>query len=503
MRLAIIDLGTNSVRFDVHEIGPENEVYRLHREKLMIRLGEGVFMKGRLNAQSMELCIAAFRSFKRTMTDFKVHRVIAFGTATLREAKDAEKLINRIKRETDIHLRILPGEEEARLIARGILTNEIGLRGSYALVDIGGGSTEVIACQGKEVLAKTSFELGTARLQQVFLKSIPPKAVPGNLHPIDQLRRHIRGTLLYRLVSENWPKRNRILGSSGTVKALLKIIKRRTGKNFISRDDLKSLVKEMATMNRSDLMRISGMEARRVDMILAGAILLEECMNAFRAEKVEATEFSLRDGILDEQIEILNSHRNLLKHDPIQDLFETAKDLGAKEKELSQAIKTAEILFEKLKSLHRLGPDWKVYLIAGALLHDSGRSISAINSAEHSAYVARYADVPQFEDWESELIALLCFHSKTGKLQKKELPFKKDKSTQRAFLKLLAILRLVAAISFQRSESIPVQRVRVNGKRVTLSLSRRSKPALGMLRVDQRKSLFEDVFKKNLQIEQV
>jgi len=503
MRLAIIDLGTNSVRFDVHEVGPENEVYRLHREKLMIRLGEGVFLKGRLDPHSAELCIEAFKSFRRTMTDFKVLRVIAFGTATLREAKDAERLINRIKRETSIHIRILPGEEEARLIARGILSNEVGLRGSYALVDIGGGSTEVIACQGRKILTKASFELGTARLQQVFLKAIPPKVVPKNLHPIEQLRRHIRGTLLYRLVSENWPKRNRILGSSGTVKALHKIIKKRTDDNFISRSNLKDLIEEMSSMSRDKLMRIPGMEASRVDMILAGAILLEECMNAFRAERVEPTEFSLRDGILDEQVEILKANRNLLKHDPVKDLFETAKDLGAKEAELHQAVRQAEVLFDRLKPIHRLKPEWKIYLLAGALLHDCGKSISAIGSSEHSAYVARYADVPQFEDWESDFIALLCLHSKTGKLQKKELPFRSDKITQKAFLKVLALLRLVAAISFQRSQSLPIQRVKIDANRVVLSLSKRSKPALGLLRADQRKSLFEDVFKKSLQIEQV
>lgn len=502
MRLAIIDLGTNSVRFDVHEIGPDNAVYRLHREKLMIRLGEGVFMKGRLDASSAELCIEAFKSFRRTMTDFKVHRVVAFGTAALREARDADRLIRRIYRETEIQVRIIPGDEEARLIARGILKNEIGLRGSYALIDIGGGSTEVVACQGRQILAKTSFELGTARLQQVFLKSIPPVARPGTLHPIEQLRRHIRGTLLYRIVSENWPKRNRILGSSGTVKALLKIIKRRTDDDFIDRQGLKEVIREMSEMTREEMLRIPGMEARRVDMLLAGAILLEECMNAFHAERVEATEFSLRDGILDEQIEILKAHRHLLKHDPVQDLIETAKDLGAREPELNQALNVAETLFNRLRPLHRLGDEWKIYLQAGALLHDCGKSISAIDSDHHSAYVARNADVPLFEDWESRLIADLCLHAKTGKIQKKELPFKGDRSMQRTFLKLLAILRLVAALSFQRSKSVQIQRVKIDRSRVVLTVSRRSKGALGLLRADQRKGLFEDLFKKTLHLEQ-
>jgi len=503
MRLAIIDLGTNSVRFDVHEIGPENEVYRLHREKLMIRLGEGVFLKRRLDDGASDLCIQAFKSFQRTLTDFKVQRVIAFGTSALREAKDSEKLIRRLQKETGIRVRIIAGEEEARLIARGIMSNEVGLRGSYALVDIGGGSTEVVACQGKKVVAKASFELGTARLQQVFLKTTPPVAKPGALHPIELLRRHIRGTLLYHIVSENWPKRKRILGSSGTVKALIRIMRRRDDVEYIDRASLRVLIDEMSVMSRQELLRIPGIETRRVDMLLAGAILLEECMNAFQAERVEATEFSLRDGILDEQIEMLTARRHLLTHDPVMDLFETAKDLGGKESELNQAWAFADTLFDKLKPLHKLSSDWKVYLVAGALLHDCGKSISAIASSQHSAYVAHFADVPQFEDWESDLIADLCLHAKAGKIPKKDLPFKGDKIKQKVFIKLLALLRIVAAMTFQRSTSLAIQKIRIEKTRVAIQISKRARASLGVLRADQRKGLFEDVFKRTLQFEQV
>ncbi len=470
---------------------------------MMIQLGAGVFLKGRLSVASADLCVEAFKNFKRTMTDFKVNRIVAFGTAALREAKDSERLIRRIHKEAGIKIRIIPGDEEARLIARGVLKNEVGLRGAFAIIDIGGGSTEVIACQSKKVVARASFELGTARLQQVFLKSSPPKAEPGKPSPIEDLRRHIRGSLLYRVVSENWPRSRRILGSSGTVKAILKIIKRRTSQSYIDPKSLRDLVNEMSTMKKSQLLRIPGMESNRVDMILSGAILLEECVNAFKTERVEPTEFSLRDGILDEQVEILKSNRHLLQQDPIDDLFETAKDLGGKPDELNLALKVSDDVFERLKPIHKLNGNWKIYLHAGALLHDCGKSISAINSSEHSAYVARFADIPRFEDWESEFIAQLCLRAKSGKVQKKDLPFKGDRLRQRAFIKVLALLRLVAALSFQRSRSIPIERVRVDGARVIIQIPRRSKASLQILLADPKKNLFEDVFKKSIHFELV
>lgn len=501
MRLAIIDLGTNSVRFDVHEIGPDNEVYRLHREKLMIRLGEGVFLKKRLNRGSTELCVTAFKSFQRTMKDFKVNRVIAFGTAALREAKDSERLIRRLFRETGIQIRIIPGEEEARLIGRGVLANDPDLKGSYTIVDIGGGSTEVVSCRGRKMFERASFELGTARLQQIFLKSIPPVKPKSGLHSLEILRRHIRGTLLYKIVSEDWSKTKRIVASSGTAKALLKIIKKRTERDFIDRKSLRELVVEMSTMSRSELLTIPGMEHNRVDMILAGAILLEECMNAFQSDEVITTEFSLRDGILDEQIEILAKQKKHLRDETLDDLVETAKDLGARPDEIYQATQIAELLFDRLRSLHKLSAEWKIYLIAGAILQDCGRSISAIGSHQHSAYVARYADVPKFENWESDFISELCFYAKSGKIQKKDLPFRGDKRTTRAFYKLVAILRLVTALSFQRARSISIERLKIEPRRVTLSLSKRSQARLALLRADQKRNLFEEVFKRSLFLE--
>lgn len=504
MRLAIIDLGTNSVRFDVHELGPDGEIYKLHREKLMIRLGEGVFLKERLDAKSTRVCIDVFKSFKKTIDDFKVHRVVAFATSALREARDGDKLIRDIKRKTGIQVRIISGEEEARLIARGVLSNEISLRGRLALVDIGGGSTEVAICNGKNIMRVASFPLGTARLQQIFLKTIPPAAGKGKkTDAIENLRRHIRGVLLYRLVEEDWPKASRIIGSSGTVRALSKIVKKVYGSQAILRKELAELVQSMSTMTRSELLKAPGMESHRVDMILAGAILLQECMNAIHADRVEGTEFSLRDGILDEQFEYLHEQKKLLVHDPIRDLYETALELNGDENQIKQGMSVSSTLFDKFRALHRMKPQWKQYLVAASILHDTGRTISPINSEAHAGYIAKFADVPVFEDWESKLISELCLRHKNGKLLKKDLPFKKNKPLLKVYVKLLAILRLSSAFSFQRQTPVIIDKVKIEPKRVTLLISKRNSPQLAVLRADQRKQLFEEVFRRELTIEYI
>ena len=148
MRLAIIDLGTNSVRFDVHELTAERKTTLLHREKLMIRLGEGVFSTRKLNPRASKRALQAFMRFKSLASALRVQKVIAFATSALREAQDAEKLIHQIRNRTGIDIRIISADEEAKLIATGILANEPLPKGIFALVDIGGGSTEISVLDG-------------------------------------------------------------------------------------------------------------------------------------------------------------------------------------------------------------------------------------------------------------------------------------------------------------------------------------------------------------------
>src|SRR4051794_25043244 len=164
MRLAIIDLGTNSVRFDVHQISssslkPGLSEKRLHREKLMVRLGQNVFTRGKLDPAAMARTVEAFRSFSRTLRDLKVDRVLAFATSALREASDSTKLIERVRARTGIELRVISGVEEARLIALGFLANTSPPEERFGLIDIGGGSTEVSIIKNKETLHSTSFNL--------------------------------------------------------------------------------------------------------------------------------------------------------------------------------------------------------------------------------------------------------------------------------------------------------------------------------------------------------
>lgn len=499
MRVAIIDLGTNSVRFDVHQLGPGRRAHQLHREKLMIRLGQGVFLDGRLDREAVNRALEAFASFKRTAADLHVDRVVAFGTSALREAADGERLLGLIRKRTGIEVRVITGGDEARLIAIGILQHERIPKGRFALLDIGGGSTEVSVCRGKDLLLSDSFALGAARLQQVFLRSSPPRPTPADPNPIDHLRRYIKSVILPKILADDWPRVERILGSSGTIRAIARTLRKKGGGAF-DRGELRKLVKAMSGMTTTQLLGLPGMEPRRVDMILAGAILLEECMDALGAKKVSPTEFSLRDGILEEQLRLLSRQKRSPVAFHLGDLSTKARKLGAHETHFKQVAALSEALFHRLARLHRLHPRWRIYLTAAATLHDVGEGISPTRHEEHSYYIVKNSDFPAMEPWETDFIAELCLLHRGGKV---DPGLFKEKARRLAFLKLLALLRVADSLDRGHKAATVIRAVRIRRRKVELVVTGRGSIDLECLRAEQKKGLFEDVFGRELVIVKV
>jgi exopolyphosphatase/guanosine-5'-triphosphate,3'-diphosphate pyrophosphatase len=289
-RLAIIDLGTNSVRFDVYAVNENGETERLHREKRMVRLGEGIFKRGRLELKAEARVHQALHDFSRMMQQWGVDAVSAYATSAMREARleDRKKFLGEIQRRHGIRMSVISGAREARLIALGILQNETLPPGHFALIDIGGGSTELSYCTGRKISSSRSLKLGALRLQQLYLTHQPPKS-------LDLLAlRAAFGEVLPRTL----PKAEVVLGSSGTIRSLQRMAAL-SGRPF-NPDFVRALNIKMASLDRKGLLKIPGMEEKRADLILAGSLIFEELITRVGAKRLRATSYSLRDGALAE-----------------------------------------------------------------------------------------------------------------------------------------------------------------------------------------------------------
>jgi exopolyphosphatase/guanosine-5'-triphosphate,3'-diphosphate pyrophosphatase len=500
MRIAIIDLGTNSVRFDIHHLGPKSQLRRLHREKIMVRLGTGIFLNGKLDSNAIRRTLQALGRFKRIADQYRVKKIIAFGTSALREAADRDRFLSEIHARTGIHIRVISGAEEAHLIARGILAGERKkrrfnrLKDPFALVDIGGGSTEISICHGNSVIHSQSFPVGTARIQQLFLRRSPPPAIE-----VAKARQYIRNIIFETVLPERWPAVKQVFGSSGTIRAVERILRKSSKAGKIKRTQIASLVRDMAAMSTSELLEIAQMEAKRVDMILSGTLIFDECMDILGAEIAETTEFSLRDGILEEELELHQqgkSDSHLALH--LSDLHEKAKLLGADEDHLKRTSQLASDLFQKLRPLHKLKPGWEVYLVAAMILRDTGEAINVHEHPLHSAYIVRNSDLPAMDGWEIDFIANLCLHHENTKTGNGDLNFTKNKTKRETFLKLLALLKVADALDSGPEFVLKLKSIRIRKKEIEITYTGKDLTGLETLNIEKRSDFFEKVFNRKI-----
>lgn len=305
-RFGIVDLGSNSVRFDIYEVRGRNKTERIHRERQMIRLGDDIFVTGRFQAAAVDRTLHAFDAIHAVADKFNVKKIVAFGTSALRESKDGPDLVAKISERTEITIQTISGQEEAHLIAKGILANEKTPDGLFGLVDIGGGSTEICICRDKKMLDGYSFNLGANRLNQLF----PCREVTGNKTPkpevLSQLKNHIRDIIKGISRVRDWPQVPTIIGSSGTIRAFRKIMKNNGSRvDPFQKKALSKLVSRISEMGPEQILEIPGTDPKRSDLILPGGILLEEIVDLLGADLVYTTNCTLRDGILQGELEAI------------------------------------------------------------------------------------------------------------------------------------------------------------------------------------------------------
>lgn len=292
MRLAIIDLGTNSLRFDVFDIFSRSEAKEIHREREMLNLGDELFLSRSLHSELVDRAVERLRRIGARSTELAVDKTIAIGTSALREATDSAEFVARVAGETGILINIVDGGEEAQLIAEGIIANEPDASGPCALIDIGGGSTEVSVVRERKVVFSASIPLGASRVRQLYSLDAPAHA---HEQDIARARQEIRGLLTHSLAGEIFTGIEIFFGSSGTLRSLARLY---SDTALLSLEKVTSIVRAIRSMTIEQMLSIPGMEASRSPLIYAGAILTEELLHSCAATEIRITKYSLRHGVL-------------------------------------------------------------------------------------------------------------------------------------------------------------------------------------------------------------
>lgn len=299
--IGIIDLGTNSIRLEIFRSKNQEKVDSILKLRAMPRIGEGVFSTKSLSDSAIKRTIAELIFFKEKSKEFELDKLILTGTSALREASNAKDFVSKVLQTTGLELKILSGEQEAYYIAKANIELNQELPKTYAMADIGGGSTEINICQNKEIVFSHSFDLGSLRLHQDFLKTNPPES----LTSIEEMRSFIKNNLKEIPIPTNL-KPEVLVGTSGSIKTIAKLPSSKTidtnDETCIELDALRKLNQEMSKMTLEELKNIQNMDQPRADLALAGSILLEEILNHLKLSKVKISLLSLRHGILVEEL---------------------------------------------------------------------------------------------------------------------------------------------------------------------------------------------------------
>ncbi|MBI4929421.1 MAG: Ppx/GppA family phosphatase [Bacteroidetes bacterium] len=308
MKIAIIDLGTNTFNIFIAELFPDKTYRKLYKSKISVKLGEGGINKNFIKKKPFKRGIKALKKHKRTIEEFGAEKIIAFATSAIRGASNREDFIRAAKEKTGIDIQIISGDKEAELIYYGVRSAVKMNDKSSLILDIGGGSTEFIIANKKEILWKQSFLLGAARLLEKFKPSDPIKK-----EEIKQIENYLEENLqpLFDMMKKN--PAVELIGSSGSFDSLaemiayrfydISILKGKTEYDF-NFDDCEKMYEVIRKSTAKDRSHMKGLSKMRVDMMVVSAIFVDFIILRLRLKKMRLSKYSLKEGVL---WELLNS----------------------------------------------------------------------------------------------------------------------------------------------------------------------------------------------------
>jgi exopolyphosphatase/guanosine-5'-triphosphate,3'-diphosphate pyrophosphatase len=487
--LAAIDVGTNSVKLELARPLPNGSFETLHEERDPVRPGEGVFKTGWISADVADRLLSTLRRYGALCRRFRA-RVRAVATSAVREAKNKNEIIERVRREAGLSLEVVSGREEARLICLGVLHGRPARAGALC-IDIGGGSTEVASAVGERPTNLWSISLGAVRLTELFDSS-------GRIHgrQLEQMREYAQEAVSNRLPV--LPKRlpRHALGSSGTIKAVISFAAPE-GTAHVGSGHLTRAIGQLIEMGPEG--RRKRFEPRRADIIVAGAVILEALALHLKLESITAVDRGLRDGILVD----LMRRRTASQGDGW--VMQAAEALGRRfqfdEAHGRQAARISLALFDALRPVHGLPLATRSFLEVAALLHDIGNSVSYAKHHRHTYYLINNADIPGLADREREIVACIArFHRRslpdTGHPDLANL----TRAEAQQVRKLATLLRV--ADSLDRGHHQPVQALSVSSRRqnTLLHLDVGGHIDLELWDFEREAKVFKDVFGRTLSL---
>jgi exopolyphosphatase/guanosine-5'-triphosphate,3'-diphosphate pyrophosphatase len=503
--LAALDIGTNSIHLVVARPVNGDGFETLTREREVVRLGTGGGDMKMLTPDAIERGVACLRRMRGIAEGFDAV-VRAVATSATREAVNSREFIQRAEQEAGVHIDVISGIEEARLIHLGVLQAVPVFDRRLLLIDVGGGSTELLIGECGETLAARSLKLGAVRLTDRFFPGgdVTPKAVKACRNYIRSLIEHFNRDVAGLGFDV-------AVASSGSAETVARIVHAQTGSEPLrtyncfefTRAHLDAVLEELTShRTTSTRIKVKGLEANRADIIVAGALILSTTAQTFGVEAFTYSEAALREGVLLDTMSRLRGtdgagamhHLRDVSRRSIRQLIDRCDDDPAHSVHVAAL---AVALFDAIPSLHD----------AGALLANVGLVVAHSKHHLHAYYMIRNSELAGLTDGEIEVIAQVArYHRKSEPKQSHEAFAALGDDDQRLVRSLAAVLRV--AIGLDRRHEGRVAGVKVehaidgDGEPLTISAVPAPGTEIGLelFAADERKGLLEQVLGRPVEI---
>lgn len=514
---AAIDVGSNSCRLKIAKV-VAHRLKTLAEDREVTRLGASVFDAGLISPEAMASTLRALKRFQRAVQAHGADQVRVVATSAMRDARNAAAFQAWVQAETGWNLEVISGLEEGRLIHLGVTGSEPGAGGRVLMIDLGGGSCEITLSEHKRIKDTVSLPLGAVRLTEEFLQADPA--------PPDGVAR------MRRLIARELRRAHRrirpgsislVIATSGTAAALAEACRAaKNGKAAAARPskssaskraaamaglaDTKSVRKlatRLAKLSLPEREAVPGIGPRRAEIIVAGAEVYAELLEAFDLPGFRYSPLGLRDGILAQMLAGQDARASVhreFEHERWESVLATARRYGVDPRQAEPVRAHALQLFRELKPLHRLPPEYETWLAAAAMLRDTGKFINHQGHHRHTQYIVSSSELYGYSQLERTVVSAIARYlgksrPQPGDRALRNIPSEEHKNVHSS----VVLLRLAEALNQDRASDVLRVSIRIYPKRVYLELRPgRTGAELELWSLRKESDYFREVFGREL-----
>jgi exopolyphosphatase/guanosine-5'-triphosphate,3'-diphosphate pyrophosphatase len=503
-RYAAIDIGSNSIRMEAAEVVPGQPPRILASDREVTRLGENVFRNGSISEEAAKNTCTVLARMAGLYRKLEVAGVRAVATSAVRDAQHQKEFLARASEAAGTPVEIISGREEARLIHLGVESSWPQTGKRSLIIDIGGGSAEIIASDDGWLREAYSRPLGAVRLHENFLQDDPP--TPRQLHQMSEYIQEKLASPARKLGKASW---DRAIATSATAAAVASAVARipRSKRDEIDRfristAQVRKLYGKLSELSISGRRKVTGIGPRRAEIIVPGLAVLLHFLQDFQLPAAYYSRAGVRDGIIaDLAARNVGAELSRLDREQRTEVEEMARRFGVSLDHARNVAHNSSLLFTALEPLHHLPPASGKVLEAAAYLHDVGHYVSSIGHHKHSYYVVLHSDMPGFTERERLLIAALCRYHRKALPNPVHNAYQALTSDEKRILSLeIPLLRLADNLDRSHEQRIQALECKVRNGDVLLQVRSKGDIDLEQWGAERAGNLFRQVYNRDISI---